>query len=156
MKGALYSKKMLAYLRSVLMERRKRLTHAIQSELSPTAGYRGKASTDLLDAAIESSPHELALQMAAVGANEVQCIDRALKRIEEGTYGVCTECGELIGEARLRALPYAELCVKCQTESEKEEKEKRVEMISAPEYDAFSVDSDSDETPLRIRGRKLG
>ena len=40
-------------------------------------------------------------------------IDDALKRIEDGTYGICTNCGRPISEERLEALPWAELCIDC-------------------------------------------
>ena len=39
-------------------------------------------------------------------------IDRALARMDEGTYGVCSRCGRSIEKARLKALPYADLCIK--------------------------------------------
>jgi RNA polymerase-binding transcription factor DksA len=41
-----------------------------------------------------------------------------LERIEDGTYGDCEECGAKITKARLRAIPYAAMCVKCASESE--------------------------------------
>jgi len=41
-------------------------------------------------------------------------VNRALKRIEDGTYGICTQCGKVITTERLEALPYAELCIDCQ------------------------------------------
>lgn len=40
-------------------------------------------------------------------------IDRALEKIEAGTYGICDACGHKIGDARLQALPAASLCVDC-------------------------------------------
>jgi RNA polymerase-binding protein DksA len=40
-------------------------------------------------------------------------IDGALQRIEDGTYGICTNCGKPIGQERLEALPWAELCIDC-------------------------------------------
>ena len=40
-------------------------------------------------------------------------IDKALGKIENGTYGVCERCGRPIDPARLEALPYAELCIEC-------------------------------------------
>jgi DnaK suppressor protein len=43
----------------------------------------------------------------------VMLIDAALKRIENGSYGICAKCGTEIPEARLKALPYATTCVKC-------------------------------------------
>jgi RNA polymerase-binding protein DksA len=39
-------------------------------------------------------------------------IDRALERMSEGTYGACSRCGKPIEKARLKALPYADLCIK--------------------------------------------
>lgn len=43
----------------------------------------------------------------------IQDIDRALTHIDDGSYGVCEECGESIGEARLEALPSSVLCIAC-------------------------------------------
>lgn len=45
-------------------------------------------------------------------------IDEALKRLDEGTYGICGECGGEIGEKRLQAVPFALYCVDCQREKE--------------------------------------
>ena len=46
-------------------------------------------------------------------------ITGALSRLEAGTYGVCTGCGESIAPARLEILPYSEACIRCQGKSEK-------------------------------------
>ena len=45
-------------------------------------------------------------------------IDEALRRLEEGTYGDCSECGQRIAEARLKALPFANTCRECQEHRE--------------------------------------
>ena len=42
----------------------------------------------------------------------IQRIDKALARIDEGSYGLCERCGKPIEKARLKALPYASLCLK--------------------------------------------
>ena len=47
---------------------------------------------------------------------EIIEINNALRRIEEGSYGICENCGETIPIERLRAMPQAKLCVRCQTE----------------------------------------
>lgn len=44
---------------------------------------------------------------------ELTEIDHALAHLEAGTYGVCMNCGKPIGVARLRARPFAELCIDC-------------------------------------------
>lgn len=46
-------------------------------------------------------------------------IDAALARIEEGTYGRCRNCGRPIAEERLRAIPYATLCIDCKRKDER-------------------------------------
>lgn len=45
---------------------------------------------------------------------EYRRIDAAIKKINEGTYGVCTDCGEQISEKRLLSFPNAERCISCQ------------------------------------------
>lgn len=51
----------------------------------------------------------------------IKKVDEALKRIEEGTFGECEECGEDIELRRLQARPTATLCVSCKEEQEKRE-----------------------------------
>jgi DnaK suppressor protein len=52
-------------------------------------------------------------------------IDAALRRLEEGTYGDCFECGDQISEARLRALPFAVRCKDCEEARETAEQRER-------------------------------
>ena len=56
---------------------------------------------------------DLALSAQAMAA--VEDIDRALAKIDAGTYGICERCGQPIPRERLRALPYAALCVACKS-----------------------------------------
>jgi len=46
-------------------------------------------------------------------------LDDVLKKIEEGTFGICEDCKNLIAKNRLKAIPHARLCVKCQEKREK-------------------------------------
>jgi RNA polymerase-binding protein DksA len=48
----------------------------------------------------------------------LQEVNEALRKLDEGTYGVCESCGKPIGEKRLRALPEATHCIECQTKIE--------------------------------------
>lgn len=45
-------------------------------------------------------------------------VEAALKRLEEGRYGICAHCGKPIDEARLKAIPYADLCIECKKKEE--------------------------------------
>jgi DnaK suppressor protein len=49
-------------------------------------------------------------------------IREAMERIEAGEFGICEECGEEIGKARLKARPVTTLCIECKTEQERQEK----------------------------------
>jgi DnaK suppressor protein len=75
---------------------------------------------DEADTAREVSETELALSVAEIRSSEVAEIEEALRRIVDGTYGVCDMCGEPIPAARLRAAPSARLCLPCQKKSESE------------------------------------
>jgi DnaK suppressor protein len=58
---------------------------------------------------------ELDLVLSAQARGAVVEIDRALAKIESGSYGMCEQCGQPIPPARLQALPYAALCVACKS-----------------------------------------
>ena len=51
--------------------------------------------------------------------SELRTLDAASVRMDEGSYGICTNCGQDIGFERLRAKPAAERCIQCQTQFEK-------------------------------------
>ena len=57
--------------------------------------------------------------VARVRAREARQIEEALERLQSGTYGECSSCGEPIGEARLGARPFATRCVDCATKAER-------------------------------------
>jgi DnaK suppressor protein len=58
---------------------------------------------------------EIDLYLSGQARATVVEIDRALQKIEDGTYGMCEQCGDSIPDARLQALPYAALCVSCKS-----------------------------------------
>jgi DnaK suppressor protein len=58
---------------------------------------------------------EIDLYLSGQARATVVEIDRALQKIEDGTYGTCEQCGQTIPDARLQALPYAALCVSCKS-----------------------------------------
>ena len=58
---------------------------------------------------------EMDLVLSAQARSAAAEIDRALAKIDAGTYGICEQCGRPIPDARLQALPYAALCVSCKS-----------------------------------------
>lgn len=105
-------------LRQVLIKRRDALRKALAGDLSSLKELCKQTSGDVVDAALDSAQDEINSQLAEVESRELANIDRALETMRRGTYGVCEVCEEKIPMARLSALPYATLCIKCQREAE--------------------------------------
>jgi RNA polymerase-binding protein DksA len=71
------------------------------------------------DESVQSLIQDLDQADASRGLSELRMLDAARSRIEEGSYGVCAQCGQDIGFERLRANPGALRCIQCQTQFEK-------------------------------------
>ena len=85
------------------------------------AGDLSGYSFHMADMATDNFDLEFNLDLASAEQKILNRIDEALRKIEEGTYGICEQCQKEIGLKRLKVVPYAKLCVKC-----KEAEEKRV------------------------------
>lgn len=73
---------------------------------------------DAGDAAVEGAESEIDSQLAAFEAGELRKIEAAIRAIREGVYGNCLVCEKKIPIARLQAMPYTTMCVKCQSEDD--------------------------------------
>jgi DnaK suppressor protein len=106
--------------REVLVNRlalvRKNILDATTDQL-----LEGTFATHLADEATDMIDAEVNVSDVGVIEDKIEEIDAALARISHGTYGVCTDCGEPIDPARLKALPAAERCIRCQTRIELKE-----------------------------------
>ena len=112
--------------RELLLEERKRVAAAIENlqedhagTLSDEAGEESAFDNHLADTATETYDRELDYSLEENSEHVLAEIDAALKRIEDGTYGICTNRGEQIPVERLEARPYATLCIDCQRERER-------------------------------------
>jgi len=77
------------------------------------------AGDDPADAGSSAYERELELALTQNARQLLEQGDRALARIDAGTYGVCESCGRAIGKARLQAFPRATLCVACKQREER-------------------------------------
>jgi DnaK suppressor protein len=103
------------------MGRRTELRKRLGMQLEDLAHVKhSSASGDAADAAFDSSGEELASTLAELEAKELAQVERALRQLKAGTYGKCEACSTKIPVARLNALPYSTLCIKCQREMESE------------------------------------
>ncbi len=96
-----------------LVERSKEL----QRKLNRINESQRKTHSRGEDQAIERENDEVVDSLGESIREELKLIDNAIARIENGTYGTCSQCGEKITKARLEALPYTELCIDCASES---------------------------------------
>jgi len=108
------------------VEERTRVAAAIENlqddhagTLSDEAGEETAYDNHLADTATETYDRELDYSLEENSEHVLAEIDAALKRIEDGTYGICTNRGEQIPVERLEARPYATLCIDCQRERER-------------------------------------
>lgn len=90
----------------------------LESELSrlvepPTEGAAVSFGKRIGDGTTEAVERLSTTAAARSLADSIADIDRALTKIDDGTYGICDECGEEIGVDRLKALPAAARCVDC-------------------------------------------
>jgi RNA polymerase-binding transcription factor DksA len=68
---------------------------------------------DADDQSLQIENDDVLKALDEAGRREIESINRALARMESGSYGICARCEEPIAPARLRALPSAEHCIRC-------------------------------------------
>jgi RNA polymerase-binding transcription factor len=113
------TKKELADLRIRLVEERVQLdTQLTTIETDSFASTQSDSSGDVglddepADAGTATFEREKDLSIENNVRDLLHKIDRALKRMDDGTYGICDICGKPIEKARVKALPYVDLCIK--------------------------------------------
>ena len=115
------SKEVLQKLKKALLKKRARLMGNVEkleeeTFMNSQKDYSGDISgykTHIADIGSDASGMELMLGLASNQQKLLQQVNEALARIEEGTYGLCQVCGKPIPQARLEAIPEAELCLNC-------------------------------------------
>ena len=112
----------LKTFRELLMQERKRL-HRELAEMGARTSRRGKLDSAVEEQDFDDDPGDAATQTLERGTDMalernlhdiLQQIEDSLGKIKSHTYGICDVCGGPIAPRRLKALPYATLCVECQ------------------------------------------
>ena len=119
-------KKELKKYRDLLIEEREKvggdLSHITNDTLNKSqrdaSGDLSGYSYHMADQASDDYERDFSLGRATSEQKMLYVIDEALKRIEDGSYGSCLQCGKLIAKKRLQAIPHGELCIDCQKENE--------------------------------------
>ncbi len=109
-------------LKKLLLDQKKKLWAELREDLFEKLGKSYNIQFD--------NPHDIeelglidiiedtGLAVADIKREELEAMDSAIRALEDGTYGVCSVCGEDIDTERLKLMPYATECVGCKSEGE--------------------------------------
>ena len=119
----------LKQFRQALLVVRAKVAGEIKSIAQETSKSPRDASGDLsaytvhmADMSADAYEREVSMNIVSSEQEVLYQIDDALKRMEEGAYGACQQCNKPITMSRLKAVPYAALCIQCQRDKERKNK----------------------------------
>jgi DnaK suppressor protein len=128
-----YSKEELERFKNILLELKKKVSREIR-RLTEDSIYKSQKDVSgeisnytyhMADMATDSFDREFSYALAKNEQELMYLIDEALSRIDSGEYGICEFCESRIKKSRLKAIPYAKYCLKCQAEEEKRSKKEK-------------------------------
>ncbi len=122
-----FAKKELNEFKKIILKRKEEIDDEIKHISDDTLKKSQKeASGDIsgytyhmADVATDNYDREFSLSLASNDRQSLYDLNDALKRIEDGTFGICEDCKRLVTKVRLKAVPQARLCIKCQEKREK-------------------------------------
>ncbi|MCF6158195.1 MAG: TraR/DksA family transcriptional regulator [wastewater metagenome] len=151
-------KKELKQMENLLLNKKNVLLQEVEDRFKKYRDANSGRLTDIAEIASSVLNGELEILVAEEDIRELKQIEDALARIKAGHYGVCEQCGRPIKKARLKAIPFATLCVSCKEEEERE----CIENTTQTRYDwegslgrAESGDVEMEEMDKRYLGNKL-
>ncbi len=113
-------KKLLLKIREKMCDELKHITeNNLSKSQKDAAGDLSGYTYHMADVATDTYDREFSLNIASNEQEILFEIDEALKRIEDKSYGNCLKCDKKISKRRLTAVPYARLCISCQTKEER-------------------------------------
>ncbi len=117
--------------RQLLITERVKFVEEIRSIARDTSKSPRDASGDLCaytvhmaDMAADTYDRELSINFVSSEQEILYQIDDALKRLDEGSFGLCQQCNQPISMSRLKAVPYASMCIACQRLKEQKSKQR--------------------------------
>ena len=121
-----FTRKELEYYRELILKTKDKVLDEIKHISDDTlkksqkdaAGDISGYTYHMADVASDTYDREFSLGLASNEREALYELDDAIKKIDEGTFGICEECKSPIAKTRLKAVPYARLCLKCQEKKE--------------------------------------
>ena len=116
----------VAQFKKLLLSVRERLVgkvdfmqgETLKKSRQDASGDLSNVPIHMADVGTDNYERDIMIELIQNGEEGVRNIDTALEKIEEGTFGVCELCAKKINKERLKAVPYAKLCIDCQREEE--------------------------------------
>lgn len=107
----------LEKIKQKLLEKRQQIIESLEeaskADINEKTGVEDSADTVTIELSRETH-----YRLTQADLETLYLIDLALRKIENGTYGICEECGAVIGEKRLEAIPWVRLCIDCSQNEE--------------------------------------
>ncbi len=109
----------LAVIRERLLSQRQEILDLYKHDLRVGQESSDEASEDIVDRANNAYQREFMFNLSGGERRLLRQVEGALDRLDQGEYGVCAHCQQPIGAQRLKAIPWARYCVKCQEKEER-------------------------------------
>ena len=103
----------LASFRTKLEEIRFAIGGEVQEKYKSPQDHLTEQVADIADDAVQSYEHQLMMGLGEKEFEKLRLVEEAIEKLDEGQYGICLECEELISEERLTVVPFASHCVDC-------------------------------------------
>lgn len=121
-KGPGMNKKQLNEFKILLQNKKSLILKEATKTMNKELKISKEEMADTMDRSAVETDHNFLLRLRDRERKLLKKINDSLKRIENGSFGICNLCDEEIGEMRLKARPMATLCIACKEEQEKKEK----------------------------------
>ncbi len=118
-KAVRMSKKDMEKYRRLLEEKKTTLSSDLAKTRSAEEETTEESTQDIADKAVSSYTREFLYSLTDGERSTLLLIDDAIGRIDGATYGMCVNCGQIMVEKRLTAVPWAPYCIDCQELAEK-------------------------------------
>ena len=103
----------IASFRTKLEEIRFAIVGEVQEKYKSPQDRLTEQVANIADDAVQSYEHQLMMGLGEKEFEKLRLVEEAIEKLDEGQYGICLECEELISEERLTVLPFASHCVDC-------------------------------------------
>ena len=136
-------------MKKILLKMKEELLKDLSKDLKSERNDFDTEIGDFYDNADTERGRQLFHLLSGREREKLLLIDDALERIEDGSYGTCEDCGKKINRERLKIMPFAKLCVACQSDVEKQSakmKEGQEEEFTYKDISIGEVD-DTDDNP---------